>query len=691
MMNERNWVAGGAAAFLACATSMASADTGDDYTLSSSGWQIGETTTVSTVGPAHTHTWLMFDVEQGYYELPSGDAIELALGPMFLILDHGSLGADGRREWSATLADDPSLIGFTFYLQALAAGNGAGLETSNTLEEVVGGSGGGAVETVYPADGAGVEPGTTFEVWVLGSLDESTVDSSSVVLRDTSLGRDLDCDLSVEHADGRAAIVVTPQEDLRRRSQLKLTVADDVLDAEGNPLGGVKEFGWRVLDREHPFLFVSQDELALNKARAEAKLDPWWDAYEYHLGDVSNGLKYDAKPHDGPPPGSWSKFYDMYVQWFTDMKYAQALALEWRMYGDPKHGDKAVEIITDWLVFEPAVVGKWYWSIQYDIAGLGMLDAADKIWEYSGLSDTQKQDLRQFFDDLAAVVKAYQLNEDDVTPGNIRSWNNTLLSGIGYFNGDLDLVRFAIEGTDNPFNHLWMLDNAMEESGRMYDWVREEESPAKGITYPIYHLQAWSVHSEFALHNGRDLYHLQNFRGHDMMRGWNYYVPYMDGSIKVEGYQEDGRRADIARTYYAQKIFRTDELDSLYGLYGGEPYFEVHLLKKCSSLTHPIPGSLLGPDSDPPAAPTDAWNGALGSTFISLAWDPSPADDEGDLPACYRIYRDGAFVGSSFTRRFTDLGLEPDQGYDYEIRAVDYAGNEGSPYSTRRWTRALED
>lgn len=84
-----------------------------------------------------------------------------------------------------------------------------------------------------------------------------------------------------------------------------------------------------------------------------------------------------------------------------------------------------------------------------------------------------------------------------------------------------------------------------------------------------------------------------------------------------------------------------------------------------------------GPDTTPPAAPSDLRATAVDATSVDLAWSAS-GDEEG-LVDHYRVYRDGAGVGTTTETAFTDAGLEPSTSYTYRVTAVDTAGNESEP------------
>jgi hypothetical protein len=85
-------------------------------------------------------------------------------------------------------------------------------------------------------------------------------------------------------------------------------------------------------------------------------------------------------------------------------------------------------------------------------------------------------------------------------------------------------------------------------------------------------------------------------------------------------------------------------------------------------------------DTQAPAAPQGLTAGATSATRVDLAWQPA-TDDVGVTG--YRIYLDGAMVGTiGAVTSYPDTTARADSTYDYQVRAVDAAGNESGPGET---------
>jgi chitodextrinase len=80
-------------------------------------------------------------------------------------------------------------------------------------------------------------------------------------------------------------------------------------------------------------------------------------------------------------------------------------------------------------------------------------------------------------------------------------------------------------------------------------------------------------------------------------------------------------------------------------------------------------------DTQAPSAPATLAATATSSTTASLSWSAA-TDNVGVLG--YRIYRNGAEVGTSSTTGFNDTGLSPSTTYSYSVVAFDAAGNVSS-------------
>ena len=92
-----------------------------------------------------------------------------------------------------------------------------------------------------------------------------------------------------------------------------------------------------------------------------------------------------------------------------------------------------------------------------------------------------------------------------------------------------------------------------------------------------------------------------------------------------------------------------------------------------------LDGSSGGGDTSPPSVPSNlAVTGVTGSS-ASLSWS---ASTDNVAVAGYRVYRNGAQVGTATGTTFTDTGLTAATQYTYMVAAYDAAGNVSAQSST---------
>jgi chitodextrinase len=84
-------------------------------------------------------------------------------------------------------------------------------------------------------------------------------------------------------------------------------------------------------------------------------------------------------------------------------------------------------------------------------------------------------------------------------------------------------------------------------------------------------------------------------------------------------------------------------------------------------------------DHTPPSTPADLTASGAGTTEIDLAWSAS-TDDIG--VAGYRIFRDGAQVGTAPGTSFADTGLVPGTTHSYQVLAYDGGNNQSALSNT---------
>jgi len=82
------------------------------------------------------------------------------------------------------------------------------------------------------------------------------------------------------------------------------------------------------------------------------------------------------------------------------------------------------------------------------------------------------------------------------------------------------------------------------------------------------------------------------------------------------------------------------------------------------------------PDTEDPTAPSGLAVGTVGETTIDLSWT---ASTDNVAVTEYRVYRDAAIVATVAGTSFGDTALTSATGYNYQVTALDAAGNESAP------------
>jgi len=100
-------------------------------------------------------------------------------------------------------------------------------------------------------------------------------------------------------------------------------------------------------------------------------------------------------------------------------------------------------------------------------------------------------------------------------------------------------------------------------------------------------------------------------------------------------------------------------------------------------------------DVTPPTAPTNiaaSYDGSGGQSAIVVSWNPST--DDGRVDA-YQVFRDGVLVSDQTELEYTDVTLDSNARYCYEVVAIDSVGNasdaSASACAREGWTSILLD
>jgi hypothetical protein len=165
----------------------------------------------------------------------------------------------------------------------------------------------------------------------------------------------------------------------------------------------------------HPGLLCSDEDFRRIRAMLEAGREPWKSDWEKLIANRHASLKWEPHPaaviyrgkaRDQTEP-------ENYAQLFNDTAAAYALALRWRISGDPAYGRKAVEILNAWATTLTKVSGSSDACLAAGIYGYQFANAAEIMRSFDGWN---RLDFERFQRMMLRVF--YPMNADFLTRHN---------------------------------------------------------------------------------------------------------------------------------------------------------------------------------------------------------------------------------------------------------------------------------
>jgi hypothetical protein len=136
----------------------------------------------------------------------------------------------------------------------------------------------------------------------------------------------------------------------------------------------------------HPGLLHTQSDFDRMKAKVAASASPWIDSWNLLIANSHASLAWNPNPQTEIHRNDGTNS-DNYMAFANDVAAAYACALRWKVSGDAKYANKAVQIMNAWS----AVLTKITWSDgHYDgslvagIQGLQFANAAEIMRDYAG-------------------------------------------------------------------------------------------------------------------------------------------------------------------------------------------------------------------------------------------------------------------------------------------------------------------
>jgi hypothetical protein len=98
----------------------------------------------------------------------------------------------------------------------------------------------------------------------------------------------------------------------------------------------------------HPGLLHSDADFARMKAKVDAGDEPWLSGWQRLTANAHAQLTWTARPAAMIYRGADGTNPENYAQLYNDAAAAYALAVRWKVSGDPHYADKAVEVLNAW-------------------------------------------------------------------------------------------------------------------------------------------------------------------------------------------------------------------------------------------------------------------------------------------------------------------------------------------------------
>jgi hypothetical protein len=136
----------------------------------------------------------------------------------------------------------------------------------------------------------------------------------------------------------------------------------------------------------HPGLLHSDADFARMKAKVDAGDEPWLSGWQRLTANAHAQLTWTARPAAMIYRGADGTNPENYAQLYNDAAAAYALAVRWKVSGDPHYADKAVEVLNAWSAVLVGIGGTSDRFLAAGLYGYQMANAAEIMRGYTGWS-----------------------------------------------------------------------------------------------------------------------------------------------------------------------------------------------------------------------------------------------------------------------------------------------------------------
>jgi hypothetical protein len=163
----------------------------------------------------------------------------------------------------------------------------------------------------------------------------------------------------------------------------------------------------------HPGLLHDEGDFARMRAKVAAAAEPWLSGWQRLTANVHAQLDWTARPAAMVYRGADGTNPENYGQLYNDAAAAYALALRWRVSGDARYADKAVEVLNAWSAVLVGIGGTSDKFLAAGLYGYQLANAAEIMRSYGGWA---AQDFARFKNMMLTVF--YPMNHDFLSRHN---------------------------------------------------------------------------------------------------------------------------------------------------------------------------------------------------------------------------------------------------------------------------------
>ncbi|EPC00161.1 hypothetical protein L861_14625 [Litchfieldella anticariensis FP35 = DSM 16096] len=310
--------------------------------------------------------------------------------------------------------------------------------------------------------------------------------------------------------------------------------------------------GTHVTSFTHPSLLHTEDDFARIRAKIQAQESPWIEGWNKLIHDSYSRLDQGPAPLSVVRRGGDGQNYGRLV---NEMKKMYALALRWKISGDPAYGDLAVKFMNAWSSTLTEVTGNADRYLAAGLAGYKLANIGEIMRTYDGWAP---EDLARFQDMLVNLFypmnHGFLVKHNDACISNYwANWDLANIAGmmsIGVFADRPDIYNEALdylyEGEGNGALKNLIFYRHPGNMGQYQESGRDQGHTRLGVLLT-------GVIAKTALRHGTDLFSYDNYAllsAFEYVAKYNQFedVPYIPYGANCTGWKTyQGVISDINR------------------------------------------------------------------------------------------------------------------------------------------------